>query len=49
MAAATNDPVGIGANRKALEMIVQFCLDQKIIKTKFTPEDLFAPETWNLS
>lgn len=41
-------PFGIGANRKAIETIVEFSIDQQIIPTKFSPEELFAPGTLNL-
>jgi len=40
-------PTGIEANRKALEMINQFTLDQKIISKKLPIEELFAPSTRN--
>jgi 4,5-dihydroxyphthalate decarboxylase len=42
-------PIGVEANRKALEMIIQFCLDQKIISKKPTVEELFAPSTRSLT
>jgi 4,5-dihydroxyphthalate decarboxylase len=44
-------PFGINRsepNRKALETIVQFAVDQKVIPRKFTMEDLFAPGTLDL-
>jgi 4,5-dihydroxyphthalate decarboxylase len=43
-------PLGVnnGPNRKALEMIVQFAVDQKVIPRKFSIEELFAPGTLNL-
>ena len=34
-------PTGIEVNRPALEMIVQFAIDQQIIKTRFSAEELF--------
>jgi len=40
-------PTGVEANRKALEMINQFTLDQKIISKKLSVEELFAPSTRN--
>ena len=46
------DPFPIGMNnrlnRKALETIVQFAVDQKVIPTKFSVEELFAPNTLDL-
>ncbi|HZT08083.1 MAG TPA: ABC transporter substrate-binding protein [Chloroflexota bacterium] len=42
-------PVGIDANRKALEMIVQFCYDQQIIARKPDVDVLFAPATRTLT
>jgi hypothetical protein len=37
-----------GANRKALETIVQFAVDQQVIPKNFSIEELFAPGTLNL-
>jgi 4,5-dihydroxyphthalate decarboxylase len=37
-----------GPNRKALETIVEFAVDQKVIPAKFSLEELFAPGTLNL-
>jgi 4,5-dihydroxyphthalate decarboxylase len=42
-------PIGIEPNRKALEMIIQFSYDQKIIRSKPPVEELFAPSTRTLS
>lgn len=46
------DPFPFGMNnrlnRKALETIVQFALDQKVIPTKLSVEELFAPGTNNV-
>jgi len=42
-------PLGIEANRKALEMIVQYSHDQQIITSKPSVDDLFAPGTRSLS
>jgi len=39
---------GVNANRKAIETIVQFAVDQKIIAKAFRPEDLFPPNTLDL-
>lgn len=36
-------PFGIEKNRKALEAITQFALDQKMVPRKFSVEELFAP------
>jgi 4,5-dihydroxyphthalate decarboxylase len=45
-------PFGIddrkGSNRKALETMVQFALDQQVIPKKFSIEELFAPGALNL-
>jgi 4,5-dihydroxyphthalate decarboxylase len=38
-------PFGIDKNRKALEAITQFAVDQKMVPRKFTVEELFAPST----
>ena len=36
-------PFGIDKNRKALEAITQFAVDQKMVPRKFTVEELFQP------
>jgi 4,5-dihydroxyphthalate decarboxylase len=36
-------PFGIDNNRKALEAITQFAVDQKMVPRKFSVEELFAP------
>ena len=41
-------PFGVAANRKALEAIVRFAVDQHAIPGKFSPEELFAPGTLKL-
>ena len=41
-------PFGISANRKAVATIVQFAVDQQIIPTKLSPEDVFDPGTVDL-
>jgi len=45
-------PFGIsdrnGPNRKAIETLVEFAVDQQVIPKKFSVEELFAPETLNL-
>jgi 4,5-dihydroxyphthalate decarboxylase len=41
-------PFGVRANRKPLETIVQFAVDQQIIPKAYSPEDLFAPNTLDL-
>ena len=41
-------PLGIKANRKALETIVQFAVDQQVIPKKFSVEELFATGTLDL-
>jgi ABC-type nitrate/sulfonate/bicarbonate transport system substrate-binding protein len=45
-------PFGIadknGPNRKAIDTLVKFAVDQQVIPTRFAVEKLFAPETLNL-
>jgi 4,5-dihydroxyphthalate decarboxylase len=45
-------PFGIsdrnGPNRKAIETLVQFAVDQQVIPKKYSVEELFAPKTLNL-
>jgi 4,5-dihydroxyphthalate decarboxylase len=45
-------PLGIsdrnGPNRKAIDTLIQFDVDQQVIPRKFSVEELFAPETLNL-
>jgi 4,5-dihydroxyphthalate decarboxylase len=41
-------PFGLSANRKAVEAINQFAVDQGVISKQFKPEYLFAPETLHL-
>jgi 4,5-dihydroxyphthalate decarboxylase len=41
-------PFGVAANRKALEAIVRFAVDQHAIPGKFSLEELFAPGTLKL-
>lgn len=45
-------PFGIadrnGPNRKAIDTLVEFAVDQQVIPKKFAVEELFAPETLNL-
>jgi 4,5-dihydroxyphthalate decarboxylase len=41
-------PFGVGANRKALDTIVEFAVDQHVIPRKFSFEELFAEGTLNL-
>ena len=36
-------PFGIEPNRKALEAITQFAVDQKMVPRKFSVEELFTP------
>ena len=44
------DPLsfGVSANRKAIETIVQFAVDQQVIPKAYGPEDLFPPNTLDL-
>jgi 4,5-dihydroxyphthalate decarboxylase len=41
-------PFGVEANRKAIETLVKFAVDQHIIPKPYTPEELFAPSTLKL-
>jgi 4,5-dihydroxyphthalate decarboxylase len=41
-------PYGIARNRKAIEAVIQFALDQKILPRKVSPEEMFASNTLNL-
>ena len=41
-------PYGIAPNRQALEEIVQYALEQRIIARRFTVEELFLPNTHGL-
>jgi 4,5-dihydroxyphthalate decarboxylase len=38
-------PYGVEANRKALEAIIKFAADQKIISGSLSPEEIFVPST----
>jgi 4,5-dihydroxyphthalate decarboxylase len=38
-------PYGVEANRKALEAIIKFASDQKIISGSVSPEEIFVPST----
>ena len=42
-------PVGVDANRKALELIVQYAYNQKIISKLLDVDELFTPNTRQLS
>ena len=41
-------PNGVARNRKALEAVIQFALDQKILPRKVDPEEMFARNTLGL-
>jgi 4,5-dihydroxyphthalate decarboxylase len=41
-------PFGIEANRKTLETMIQFAVDQQVIPKTVSLEELFAPSTLNL-
>jgi 4,5-dihydroxyphthalate decarboxylase len=45
-----NDPLpyGLARNRKALEAIIRFAHEQKILPRPVTPEEMFAANTLNL-
>jgi 4,5-dihydroxyphthalate decarboxylase len=38
-------PIGVGPNRAALDQIVQYCRNQKLIQGAPSAEDLFTPST----
>jgi 4,5-dihydroxyphthalate decarboxylase len=42
-------PYGVEANKKAIETMIQFAAEQKIISRKFSAEELFVPNTLKLS
>ncbi len=42
-------PFGVAANRKALDAISRFALEQHVTRKAYTPEELFAPGTLTLS
>jgi 4,5-dihydroxyphthalate decarboxylase len=42
-------PYGVEANKKAIETMVQFAVEQKIISKSFNAKELFAPNTFHLS
>ena len=41
-------PYGVPKNRRMLEAIVQFCVDQKVARKPMEVDDLFAPDTLDL-
>ena len=41
-------PYGVAKNRKALEAIIQFARDQKILPRSVTPEEMFPRNTLDL-
>jgi 4,5-dihydroxyphthalate decarboxylase len=41
-------PFGLEANRKSIQTLVQFAVDQRIIPRPYAPEELFAPSTLKL-
>jgi 4,5-dihydroxyphthalate decarboxylase len=41
-------PFGVSRNRKVLETLIQFAVDQHVIPKNFTVDELFAPDTLNL-
>ena len=41
-------PYGLARNRKAIEAVIQFARDQKILPHKVEPEDMFASNTLDL-
>jgi 4,5-dihydroxyphthalate decarboxylase len=41
-------PYGLARNRKAIEAVIQFAHDQKILPRQVSPEEMFASNTLNL-
>jgi 4,5-dihydroxyphthalate decarboxylase len=41
-------PYGLGRNRKAIEAVIRFAQDQKILPRKVSPEEMFAQNTLDL-
>jgi len=41
-------PFGVEANRRPIETLVRFAVDQQIIPELYAPEDLFEPSTLKL-
>jgi 4,5-dihydroxyphthalate decarboxylase len=41
-------PYGLARNRKAIEAVIQFARDQKILPRQVSPEEMFASNTLNL-
>jgi 4,5-dihydroxyphthalate decarboxylase len=41
-------PYGLARNRKAIEAVIQFARDQKILPRQVSPEEMFASDTLNL-
>jgi 4,5-dihydroxyphthalate decarboxylase len=41
-------PYGLGRNRKAMEAVIRFAQDQKILPRKVSPEEMFAQNTLDL-
>ena len=41
-------PFGVAANRKALEAMIGFAVEQHMMPAQVRPEELFAPETVRL-
>jgi len=41
-------PYGLARNRKAIETVIQFARDQKILPRQVSPEEMFASNTLNL-
>ena len=41
-------PFGLEANRRPIETLVQFALEQHVIPQRFQVEELFSPSTWKL-
>jgi 4,5-dihydroxyphthalate decarboxylase len=42
-------PYGVEPNRKMIEGVIQYAVEQEILSASFTMEDLFAPGTLHLT
>ena len=41
-------PYGLARNRKAMEAVIRFACDQKLLPRRVTPEEMFARNTLDL-
>jgi len=42
-------PYGLAANKATIDATIQACVDEKIISSRFSVEEVFAPGTVSLS